>query len=429
MAAARRGSARTEALPNGAVLITLPMQHARHAAISIGVRVGSRYEPARLAGISHFLEHMLFRGTAEHPTSYAQNFAFESLGGTLDAATSAETTVFTASVPHDAAPDAIALIAEMFREPVMASLELERNVVREELLDALDEDDQLIDPDELAARALFGAHPLGRSIGGTVQSLAAIQDRDLRSWHRQHYVGANLVVVIAGSFPARTRAAVVRELGQLPRGERSRAPSAAGHAAAERTTLVHTTGSQLDLRVAFRVPGATDPRWMALTMLARVLDDGMSARVFRTLVEDRGLAYEAFGDLDPYADVSMLALGASCRPESADEAVRTLLWLADGARGPLAQGELERVRTRALFELELARDQPESMADMLLGAELHGEEESIDELSLRARLVTAEDLVDVGTAIFRPDALALVAVGRMSAPIESAIRKAARSFR
>ena len=152
--ALREGGSSREERPNGAVLTSLALPHVRHVALAIAVRVGSRHEPESLGGISHFLEHMLFRGTPEHPTSFAQNFAFESLGGTLDAATSAETTVFSASVPRQAAPAALALVAEMFREPVMAHLELERNVVREELLDALDEDEKLIDADELAAQAL-----------------------------------------------------------------------------------------------------------------------------------------------------------------------------------------------------------------------------------------------------------------------------------
>jgi predicted Zn-dependent peptidase len=154
-----------ERLDNGAVLTTLRMPRARQVALAVAVRVGSRYEPPELSGISHFLEHMLFRGTKEHPTAYAQNYAFESLGGTLDAATSAETTIFSATVPAGAGAEAIALIAEMFHTPVMAQLELERNVVREEILDALDEDDQLVDADELSARALYGAHPLGQEIG------------------------------------------------------------------------------------------------------------------------------------------------------------------------------------------------------------------------------------------------------------------------
>jgi predicted Zn-dependent peptidase len=411
------------------VLLSLPMAHARHAALVVGVRVGSRHEPAHLGGISHFLEHMLFRGTAEHPTSYEQNFAFESLGGTLDAATSGEATIFSTSVPRDAAADAVSLIAEMFRRPVMAGLELERNVVREEILDTLDENAQLVDPDELVARALFGAHPLGRSIGGSVESIGAIQEGDLRAWHRRHYVGENVVIALAGAFPPRALAAVRRELGTIRRGRRSRVEPAGPARSQVRHEVVRTTGSQVDVRVAFRAPGATDPRFTSLSMLARILDDGMSARVFRTLVEDRGLAYEAFGDLDPYADASILSLGAACRPESTVAVAEALLELAAGARGPLGPGELARVRTRALFELSLARDQPEAMADVLLGAELRGDDLSIDELEARARATTEADLVAVARDTFRPEALTVVAVGRVDAGTRRAVERAAQRWR
>jgi predicted Zn-dependent peptidase len=415
-------------LPNGAVLLSLPLAHARHAALVVAVRVGSRHEPDALGGISHFLEHMLFRGTAEHPTSYAQNFAFESLGGTLDAATSAETTIFSTSVPRDAAADAVSLVAEMFREPVMAGLELERNVVREELLDSLDEDDQLVDPDELVARALFGSHPLGRGIGGSVESLGGIREEDLRAWHRRHYVGANLVVAITGAFPPRALAAVRRELGALPRGRRSRAEPAGRPEAHARHAVVRTTGSQVDVRVAFRGVGAADPKFTSLSMLARILDDGMSARIFRTIVEDRGLAYEAFGDFDPYDDATIVTSGAACRPESTVAVTEALLALAAGARGPIAREELARVRTRALFELSLARDEPEAMADVLLGAELRGDDLSIDALEARARAVTEADLAAIARETFRPEALSVVAVGRVDASARRAVERAALRF-
>ena len=408
------GSTR-ELLDNGAILTSVRVPRARHVAIAVAVRVGSRYEPAGLGGISHVLEHMLFRGTREHPTSYAQNFAFESLGGTLDAATSAETTVFSATVPREAAPEAVALIAEMFHAPVMAHLELERNVVREEILDSLDEDDQLVDPDELAAGALFGAHPLGRSIGGSVASLGAITEADLRRWHAQHYVGGNVVVALAGALSARTLAACRRAVQRIPAGRASRASRAPARRASSRSTLVSTTGSQVDLRASFVIPGVRDPRWTAISMLSRILDDGMSARVFRTMIEDRGLAYEAFGDVDPYVDVGAFSLGATCRPESAPDALSTLLELARGAAIDITDAELSRVRTRVLFELDLARESPEARADLLLGRELDGETASLDELAARARTMDRATLERAARVMFRPETLAVVAVGPLSA--------------
>lgn len=426
--APREGGSSREERPNGAVLTSLALPHVRHVALAIAVRVGSRHEPESLGGISHFLEHMLFRGTPEHPTSFAQNFAFESLGGTLDAATSAETTVFSASVPRQAAPAALALVAEMFREPVMAHLELERNVVREELLDALDEDEKLIDADELAAQALYGPHPLGHAIGGTVASLGALTEADLRAWHRTHYVGQNLVVAIAGAVDDATLGAARRAFDAVPAGVRSAAAPFAATAAATRARLVDTTGSQVDLRASFLVPGVRDPRWPAITMLTRILDDGMSARVFRTMIEDRGLAYEAFGDLDPYSDVSSFSLGAACRPESAPDAAEALLALARGAGQDITDAEITRVRTRVLFELDLARESPEAHVDLLLGHELDGQTASLDELAARAASLTRADLEDAARAIFRREALSFVAVGPLDAKQRKKIREAANGF-
>lgn len=426
--AEREGGSSREVLGNGAVLRSLSLPSVRHVALAVAVRVGSRHEPAALGGISHFLEHMLFRGTKEHPTSFAQNFAFESLGGTLDAATSAETTIFSATVPRDAAPSALELIAEMFREPVMAQLELERNVVREELLDALDEDDQLVDPDELTAQALFGTHPLGHAIGGSVASLGAITEADLRAWHRTHYVGANLVIALAGAVEADTREAARRSFGHVAAGTRSAPSPFTATEASTRTRLVHTTGSQVDLRTSFLVPGVRDPRWAAITMLTRILDDGMSARVFRTMIEDRGLAYEAFGDLDPYSDVSSFSLGAACRPESAPEATRALLALARGAGENITDAEMARVRTRVLFEIDLARESAEANVDLILGHELDGQTASLDELAARAARVTRSDLEEAARTMFRREALTVVAVGPLEAKQRKSIRDAALAW-
>ncbi len=417
-----------EVLGNGAILTSLRMPRARHVAIAVAVRVGSRHEPARLGGISHFLEHMLFRGTREHPSAHAQNFAFESLGGTLDAATSAETTIFSATVPKSAASEAVSLIAEMFRDPVMAQLELERNVVREEILDSLDEDDQLVDADELTARALFGDHPLGQSIGGTVTSLGAITEADLRSWHRSHYVGANVVISIAGAITEEVLDACRDTLGAIPRGARTETSPVIASTAGTRATFVDTTGSQVDLRISFLAPGVKDPGWPAITMLSRILDDGMSARVFRTMIEDRGLAYEAFGDLDPYSDVSAFSLGAACRKENAPDATRTLLELARAAGENITTAELARVRTRTLFELDLAHDSPEAHVDLMLGKELDGHSSSLEELARRASAIDIPDLVAAAKRVFSPEALAIVAVGPLGAKTKKKLEEIARTW-
>lgn len=421
------GSTR-DVLANGAVVRTLPLAGADHVAIAVAVRVGSRHEPPRLGGISHLLEHMLFRGTKEHPSSFSQNFAFESLGGTLDAATSAEATVFSAIVPDASAAEAIGLIAEMFREPLMAQLDIERNVVREELLDALDEDDRLVDPDELAARALFGDHPLGRSIGGSVESLARITERDLRAWHRARYVGANTVVALTGAVGREAREAARQAFGALDRGAPSRARRVRGRAARRRATLIDTTGSQAELRVAFVVPGVRDRDWLAMTTLARVLDDGMSARVFREMVEDRGLAYEAFGELEPYDDVAVFSLGAACQPARAGEALEALLGLARGAGRGLEERELARVRTRALFEIDLARSSPEARAALLLGEELDAKDASLARLAERVRAIRLPDLARSARRMFRRDALAVVAVGPLDAKARRGLAALARAF-
>lgn len=404
------------------------MRGARHVALGAAIRVGARNEPARLSGITHFLEHMMFRGTARHPTGYAQNHAFESLGGTLEAATDAEATTFTTTVPSSSVAEALSLLGDMLISPRMNGLEIEREVIREELLDALDDDGNHVDPDDVAASALFGTHPLGRPVAGTLETLANIGERDLRSWHRRHYVGQNVIVALAGNVDGPMRRAAIRAFRNMPEGTPSRARPWRSLRARTRSKIVRASGTQVDLRVCFLAPGLTDSRFADLEILARLLDDGLSARVFRTLVEERGLAYDAFALLEAYRDVSILTLGAACRAERANETVSALLELASSTRIPPTQDELARIRARALFDLDLAAESPEAMLDMVLERALVDAPLDLANVARRTRQTTPETLARTAKGIVSRTALSVVAVGPLRPSVQRAIEKTVRRW-
>ncbi|HEX4355182.1 MAG TPA: pitrilysin family protein, partial [Polyangiales bacterium] len=160
------------ALPNGLSVVTVPQPHLHSASVAVLVKVGARHETARTNGVSHLLEHMLFRGSARYPSAYALNRAIEELGGTLHGATHSDFTLFEVSLPPGNVQSGIEILGELFAKPSFAELAVEKRIVREEILEYLDEEGREVDPDNLSRELMFGTHPLGMTITGSLDNLA-----------------------------------------------------------------------------------------------------------------------------------------------------------------------------------------------------------------------------------------------------------------
>lgn len=417
-------------LPNGLRIALHPAPHLSSATIALAVRVGSRYETPAQNGISHFLEHMLFRGTKGHPTSHAWNDAFERLGGTLSASTTADHTLYDVTVPPEDVPTAIALIAEIF-EPILLHVDVEKRVAREEILEHLDEDGRNIDADDQIHLALFGDHPLAQPILGTEENLTRFDRAMLLAWHREHYVAESAVLAIAGAFDEKAvLAAATRACAGIPRGAVVLPAPFTTSARGPGFRYVDSVGAQTDVRIAFASVGEKDPRHAALSLLSRIIDDGMSARVFRTIVEDRGLAYEAFGDLATYEDTGLYVLGASSAPESAVPVTKGLLDVVLALRdGEIETSEIEKAKTRARFALRAAKDDASALADLAAMGMLFGIDTGLATLAEGIDRVTESDLRAVARDVFRQDTLQVVAVGSLSEAQEAELAKVVRSVR
>lgn len=402
-------------LPNGLRVALCPAPHLASATIALAVRVGSRYEQPRQNGISHFLEHMLFRGTKGHPTSHAWNDAFERLGGTLSASTTADHTLYDVTVPPDDVTTAIALVAEIF-EPVLLHVDVEKRVAREEILEHLDEDGRNVDADDQIHLAAFGGHPLGQPILGTEANLASFDRAMLLAWHAEHYVAEGAVLAVGGAFDdAAVLAAITRAFSGIPRGKIITPPPFVSAPAGPRFVYVDSIGAQADVRIAFASVGEKDPRHAALSLLSRIVDDGMSARVFRTIVEDLGLAYEAFGDLATYDDTGLYVLGASAAPESTVAVTKALLDIVLELRdGAIGASEIEKAKTRALFGLRIARDDAGALAELAAMGLLFGIDTELDTLAREIERVTESDMRAIAREVFHERSLHVVAVGSLS---------------
>ena len=413
-----------QVLPNGLRIATHPAPHLSTATLALAVRVGSRYELPPENGISHFLEHMLFRGTKGHPTSHAWNDAFERLGGTLSASTTADHTLLDVTVPPEAVGIAIALLAEIY-EPILSHVDVEKRVAREEILEHLDEDGRNVDADDLIHEAVFGDHPLGQPILGTEENLQRFDREGLLAWHQKHYVAEGSVLALAGAIDVdAVRAQALSAFGRIARGHRVLPLGVDARAGGPRFRYVDSVGAQTDVRIAFAAPGERDPRHAALAMLSRIIDDGMSARLFRTVVEDLGLAYEAFGELATYEDCGVYVLGASTAPESAAAVTKALLDVVLALRsGAIDAGEIEKARTRGHFALRAAKDDAGALADLAAMGMLFDTDTELATLATQIDRVKEDDLRALAREVFDPRALQVIAVGSLSEEEEKAVER------
>jgi len=187
-----------DTLKNGLRVVSVPLPHHHGAEVLFYVGVGSRHEPPRQAGISHFLEHMLFKGTADYPSGLAMERAFEAVGGSANAATDTETTCFHSRIHPEHLEEGLRLFASMLRRPLFKDLEVERRVILEEALSDFSENGRQINPDNLIAGLLFPRHPLGRPTVGSRPCVARISLAQLQQHHASFYTPANAVLAVAG---------------------------------------------------------------------------------------------------------------------------------------------------------------------------------------------------------------------------------------
>lgn len=411
-------------IDGGPRLVLVPMPHAHAASVAIHLRVGSRYETARDNGISHFLEHMLHRGMGQHPSAHAQAVAFERVGGTLSAATYADHGVLSVTVPPEALDDVLGLLGEVCREPVFDAIDVERGIVRQEILESLDARGRRTAPDDLLREVVFPRHPLGFPITGTLATLSRFDRRALRRCHRRYYT-SQAVVTIAGRFSERDAKTAVRRYFRLPRGT---VPSTRAPAALRGPSVRHVAdhSSQTAVRLGFRTPGLLHRSEPATELLLRVIDDGTSTRLYHRLCDELGLCYDVSALFEAHADVGLLELAADSSHEHAVEVTRELFALCRGLREAEPHtDELEKARTRLRFQLEVLRDAPADLAAFYGFSELFGIARSPEARLAELEAVTPSAVHAMARRLFRSENLALLTVGTLSAAERRRIAAAA----
>jgi predicted Zn-dependent peptidase len=417
-------------LPNGLGVVLVPMPGVHRAVASLFLRVGSRFEGRADNGISHFLEHMVFRGTPSLASAHDQALAFERLGATLYAATHVDHGVMSVSVPPQNLAPVLGLLAEVTAAPRFTAIEIERGIVREEILEDLDDDDRDVDADNITRALMYDDHPLGYTITGNLDALARFDEPMLRAHHHRHYTGENAVLCVAGRFdPDAVAREVTARFSSLPRGKKVGITSAPALPKKPRFSFVENTSSQTDLRVAFRALSERDPREPAVELLMRVLDDGMSTRLYERICDRLGLCYDVSGMFEAYEDDGVLDIAAGVAHERALQVTKEVFGLLHdlAAHGPTDE-ELAKARDRHLWSVEAMLDEPDATAGFYGLAALAGIARTPMARHKDLAGVTREEVRAAAELIFQPERLSVVAVGLLSESEEKKLERAVRAF-
>lgn len=352
-----------ETLPNGLTAVAIHCPWGRTAMMCVDVRVGARYEDPADAGLSHFLEHMVFQGCDAHPTPDGVNEASERLGSAIDASTTRAHTHYAHHVAPDRLADSARLLASVLTNPRFMSIETERDIILEEALDEFDETGKRIDADTISRRHLWPDVPLGHSIIGELAHIKRFDVDDLKRHHRRFYGAANMVATVVGPQPTGALLDIVRSaFAELPTGERHEPQTPTAPIDGPIVDLVRDHRSQCDARLVVRTPGQVDPDAAALALLRIALDDGLASRMHRRLGAELGLAYDQWAMWEDYPDTGAFEIGAQVSPGKVRTFFDEALGLLEGlAENPPQGAELDRVRFRARWAFQTALETAEGL--------------------------------------------------------------------
>ncbi len=418
---------RTE-LPAGPRVISARLPGSRSVAVAAYVLAGSRLESTAEAGVAHFMEHLTFKGTARYPSSRAISEAVEGVGGSANAATDRESTVYWARVPRREAARAIDVLGELVVRPRLtdADIDQERTVIVEEIRSYLD------DPAEycqmLIQTAVFGDGPLGREICGDEAGIRSLPAAAIRDFWGALYRPSNTVVAVAGDLEHGEVVELVAAAFGSGDGLVPTAPAAPSLPAGPRVLTGKRDTTQAQLSIALPGLGRDHADAWNLAVLNAVLGDGMSSRLFLGVREELGLAYDVSSGVVEYADAGAVEISAGVDPANLPAAIEAILAeLVRLVNEPIAPEELAKAKAYLSGGLELRMDDTRHLASWIGGQEaLHDRVYTLDDALAAVEAVRSEDIQRLAGTLFRDDALrmAVVAPGRYLRGLERHLRLA-----
>ncbi len=400
-------------LDNKLRVLTSTMPHTQSISMVICVGAGSRYESDELAGVSHFIEHLPFKGTESWPTARAISEAIEGVGGVMNASTDREMTVFWCKVARLHYKTAFAVLMDMVLNSRLdpEEVEKEREVIQEELRMTYDQPSYRVDL--LIDEAMWPDQAMGRDVGGTLETVADIQQKDIREYMHQQYNPANTVVAVAGNV---THEEVVDMLAETTRDWKP-LESLDWELATDNVEgpLVKVERRHSDqTHLCLGVPGLslTHPDRYAFNLMNTILGDGMSSRLFLNLREEQGLAYDVHSSSSNYRDTGALVVYCGVEPSKTNDAVKTIVKEFQGMHQAPSEQELNKAREYSKGRLLLRMEDTRAVASWLGAQELLQDsvrtpEEVVESLDA----VTPADIARVAKNFLNDDKMRLAVVG------------------
>ncbi len=402
-------------LPNGIRVVTGPMTGVKSASLIFYYGVGSRYEPANLGGVSHFLEHMVFKGTERRPHPMMISQEVEGVGGILNAATGRESTNYWAKVPSTHFHVAFDVLADILRNSVIdaAELEKERAVIYEEIRSIQDSPEDLVH--EVIDEVVWGDQGIGRSIAGTEETVGNITRDNMADFWRRNYGPDRLVVAAAGDIAHETVVELTeRFFGDLePATDADEWVPTVDTQQESRVHLLTRDTEQAHICLAMPALSYTTERRYVQSTIEAVLSSGMSSRLFQEIRENRGLVYSVYGYFRPYIDIGQGVVYAGTDLERVEETVSATIGELRKLRDePVPEDELRRTKDLRKGRLLMGLEDSRSVAAWIGSQEAtYGEIKTPEQVMERIEAVTVEEVQDLSSELFRGDRMSLAVVG------------------
>lgn len=407
---------RKTTLPNGLRLITSSYPHARSVSLAVFLAAGPRYEKPELAGVSHFIEHLCFKGTKRWPTSQQVSEAIEGVGGILNAGTDKEATIYWCKVAQSHFQLALDLLTDLLRRPRMdpPDTERERPIIIEELNMCRDSPQTRVD--QISDELLWPCQPLGRDIGGSKETVSAVSHASILEYLSQRYAPNNAVVAIAGNIDQElVGGAVEKSFGSWKRRLSPAGFPSDGVQNEPRLCIEHRDTEQVNLCLSVQGVSVTHPDRFKVDLMNVVLGEGMSSRLFAEIREKRCLAYDIHSATNHFTDAGSVSVYAGVDPANLRQAIAAILEQLNRLKVDMPKSEVAKARDMSKGRLLLRLEDTRNVVSWLGSQEIvSGKILTPDDAMAILDAITPADLMEAAQRLFSTDKLSLAVVG----PIE-----------
>jgi predicted Zn-dependent peptidase len=422
-------------LANGLTVVAVEMPHIHTIDVAMFVRAGLRFENEKNNGISHFLEHMMFRGNRKYPDSISLNLEFEKIGRDLRASTLSEYTYYGFSPHYDQLERGMELFAEFFTDPTFPQIELERGIILEEYLEDLNAEGENVDINNIACDLMYPGNPLALPTIGTEQSIQSIDAVMLRDYFEQYYCPSNMVLVGAGCLAQSQFLQLAQTcFEKIPRRGTTVPKDYFLNSVCEDQTepqfrVQEDVDSQDQVQICFRSISYNHPDYYTANLISRLFDDGVSSRLQKVLREEQGLAYSVECRATSLADSGTIDFDVTVRPEKVAAIIQVIFseikkFLDSGATAD----ELDHVKKRYMYDLALELDEPGKQASRYGFSELYSKVITLEEERDLVESITLKDIHRVAESIFKARNLNVVLVGPHTPESDRELERLTREF-